>query len=42
MIPQPATKLLVDGRLGHSGSGILMGLAFYHSAARLRQRRFIA
>jgi amino acid transporter len=28
MIPQPATKLLVEGRLGHSGSGILMGLAF--------------
>jgi amino acid transporter len=28
MIPPPATKLLVDGRLGHSGSGILMGLAF--------------
>ncbi len=28
LIPQPATKLLVDGRLGHSGSGILMGLAF--------------
>jgi amino acid transporter len=28
MIPQPATRLLVDGRLGHSGSGLLMGLAF--------------
>ncbi len=27
-IAQPATKLLVDGKLGHQGSGILMGLAF--------------
>ena len=24
----PATHLLVEGRLGHSGSGLLMGLAF--------------
>jgi amino acid transporter len=24
----PPTRLLVDGRLGHSGSGLLMGLAF--------------
>ncbi len=27
-IPQPATHLLVDGRLGHQGNGLLMGLAF--------------
>jgi amino acid transporter len=26
--PLPPTSLLVDGRLGHSGSGLLMGLAF--------------
>jgi len=28
VIKVPATNLLVDGRLGHSGSGVLMGLAF--------------
>jgi amino acid transporter len=28
LIPQPAVKLLVDGRLGHQGNGLLMGLAF--------------
>jgi len=28
MIAQPATKLLVEGRLGHQGNGLLMGLAF--------------
>jgi amino acid transporter len=28
MIPQPAVHLLVDGRLGHQGNGLLMGLAF--------------
>jgi len=28
VIPVPATHLLVEGRLGHSGSGLLMGLAF--------------
>ena len=28
LIPQPAAKLLVDGRLGHQGNGLLMGLAF--------------
>jgi amino acid transporter len=27
-IPQPAVHLLVDGRLGHQGNGLLMGLAF--------------
>ena len=32
LIPQPATKLLVDGRLGHSGNGLLMGLAFLDAA----------
>lgn len=28
LIPQPATHLLVEGRLGHQGNGLLMGLAF--------------
>jgi amino acid transporter len=28
LIPQPAVKLLVEGRLGHQGNGLLMGLAF--------------
>jgi len=28
LIPRPATDLLVQGRLGHSGNGLLMGLAF--------------
>jgi len=28
VIPQPAVHLLVQGRLGHSGNGLLMGLAF--------------
>jgi amino acid transporter len=28
MIPQPATRLLVEGRFGHQGNGLLMGLAF--------------
>ncbi len=28
MIPQPAVHLLVHGRLGHPGNGLLMGLAF--------------
>jgi amino acid transporter len=28
VIAQPATKLLVDHKLGHSGNGLLMGLAF--------------
>ncbi len=28
LLPTPATHLLVDGRLGHPGSGLLMGLAF--------------
>jgi amino acid transporter len=27
-IPQPPVHLLVDGRIGHAGNGILMGLAF--------------
>ncbi len=28
LIPQPAVHLLVDGRFGHRGNGLLMGLAF--------------
>jgi amino acid transporter len=28
MLPQPPLGALVEGRLGHSGSGLLMGLAF--------------
>ena len=28
LLPTPAEHLLVDGRLGHPGSGLLMGLAF--------------
>jgi hypothetical protein len=41
-IAMPAHRLLVDGHLGTSKNGLLMGLAFISLLARVRQRRLVA